>query len=209
MENTIDWTKYDQAPEEEKVSLLKSWAEQGDSDAQFELGVCYQDGDGVKQDYSESAHWFRLAAKQGDPTAQFSIGHMYASGIGCRKDDTKAIRWLRKAAKQGVSDAYRKLGCILLTKKEGSSPQDIEEALKWFRVGAENGDIETQLTLGINLLSGSKVPCDYSEAEHWLKLAADLRKPGHKVFFISVVFALVKYLAAKILCEVIGRVDND
>lgn len=49
MGNTIDWTKYEQASEEEKVSLLKSWAEQGDVESQFKLGVRYLDGDGVGQ----------------------------------------------------------------------------------------------------------------------------------------------------------------
>ena len=56
MENTIDWTKYEQASEDEKVKLLKAWAEQGDVESQFKLGVRYLDGDGVGQVFSEAAH---------------------------------------------------------------------------------------------------------------------------------------------------------
>lgn len=43
MENTVDWIKYEQASEDEKVNLLKTWAEEGDAKAQFKLGVIYSD----------------------------------------------------------------------------------------------------------------------------------------------------------------------
>ena len=37
-------------------------AEQGYSEAQFSLGVCYENGDGVAVDFIEAYKWFLLAA---------------------------------------------------------------------------------------------------------------------------------------------------
>ena len=50
------------------AAALREWtplAEQGDAEAQFNLGVMYQKGNGVKQDNKQAAKWFALAAKQG------------------------------------------------------------------------------------------------------------------------------------------------
>ena len=38
--------------------------------AQYNLGVSYDHGVGVPQDYAEAVKWYRKAAKQGHPTAQ-------------------------------------------------------------------------------------------------------------------------------------------
>jgi len=49
------------------AAALKEWrplAEQGYSDAQFNLGVMYAKGEGVRKDYPEAAKWFRRAAEQ-------------------------------------------------------------------------------------------------------------------------------------------------
>jgi hypothetical protein len=39
-------------------------AAQGDADAQYSLGILYDNGTGVVQDDTEAAKWFRLAADQ-------------------------------------------------------------------------------------------------------------------------------------------------
>ena len=47
------------------ATALKEWkplAEQGDVDAQYHLGVMYDNGDGVSQDYKEAVRWYTLAA---------------------------------------------------------------------------------------------------------------------------------------------------
>ena len=44
-------------------------AEQGDASAQFNLGVAYDNGDGVLQDYSKAHMWYNLAAAKGAENA--------------------------------------------------------------------------------------------------------------------------------------------
>lgn len=51
-------------------TAFKLWlplAEQGYSSAQYNLGVMYQYGSGVKQDDFEAVKWYRKAADQGMP----------------------------------------------------------------------------------------------------------------------------------------------
>ena len=42
--------------------------------AQYNLGVMYENGQGVPQDYKTAVKWYRLAAEQGDAGAQFNLG---------------------------------------------------------------------------------------------------------------------------------------
>ncbi|MGB7369299.1 MAG: sel1 repeat family protein, partial [Methylovirgula sp.] len=48
------------------LRLWRSLADQGNADAQYNLGVMYANGQGVPQDYAEAAKWYRLAADQGN-----------------------------------------------------------------------------------------------------------------------------------------------
>ena len=53
-------------------SLLQK-AKSGDAEAQYRLGICYDNGKGVKQDYKEAIRWYKAAAEQGHGQAQFFL----------------------------------------------------------------------------------------------------------------------------------------
>ena len=82
---------------------IRKAAEQGNADAQFNLGWMYYEGEGVPKDDAEAARWFLKSAEQGIATAQFNLGEMYKEGIGVPQDDAEAAKWYRKAAEQGDS----------------------------------------------------------------------------------------------------------
>ena len=48
------------------LKILRPLSEQGNARAQSNLGVMYNNGHGVTQDYKEAVKWYRLAAAQGD-----------------------------------------------------------------------------------------------------------------------------------------------
>ncbi len=55
------------------ATALKEWrplAEQGDADAQFNLGVMYRIGQGVPEDFVRAHMWANLAAAQGNELAR-------------------------------------------------------------------------------------------------------------------------------------------
>ena len=83
---------------------LKHWeplANQGDSDAQFNIGVMYANGQGVAKDDEKAVYWYRKAAEQGYVNAQYNLGVMYYNGYGIAKNTSKAFYWESIAAAQG------------------------------------------------------------------------------------------------------------
>ena len=87
-------------------------AEQGNATAQYNLGVMYDNGQGVRQDDAQAVHWYRKAAEQGNVEAQHNLGAMYANGQGVRRDHKIAKEWLGKACDNGLQqscDTYRTL----------------------------------------------------------------------------------------------------
>ena len=61
-------------------SIFRTLAERGYASAQGDLGVMYNHGHGVTQDYAESVKWYRLAAAQGNFNAQRNLGIMLLLG---------------------------------------------------------------------------------------------------------------------------------
>ena len=68
------------------LNSLKIRAEQGDADAQYILGVMYDNGEGVPQNEQEAMKWWHKAAEQGVAEAQFRIGWAYDFGDGVTED---------------------------------------------------------------------------------------------------------------------------
>ena len=116
-------------PGDADEALLQK-AQDGDAKAQHNLGVMYDIGEGVTQDYAEAAKWYRKAAEQGNAKAQDTLGAMYDNGIGVTQDYAEAAKWYRKAAEQGLASAQYNLG-VMYDYGYGVT-KDIVEAEKWF-----------------------------------------------------------------------------
>ena len=96
----------------EKLEKLMNQAEDGDIDAQYDLGIRYYSGDGVEKDHAKAIKWFSMAAEQDDAQAQFNLGIMYGRGEGVGKDINTSMQWLKKAAEQGHAEAVKMLSKI-------------------------------------------------------------------------------------------------
>ena len=96
--------KYDKA-----VPIFRDLAEQGDAVAQYNLGVCYENGRGVTQSYTEAVKWYTKAAEQGYAAAQCNLGVCYKNGEGVTQSYTEAVKWYTKAAEQGHAGAKEAL----------------------------------------------------------------------------------------------------
>ena len=122
------------------ATALSEWrplAQQGDADAQYNLGLMYGNGQGVTQDYKEALKWYRLAAAQGHSTAQSNIGFMYNKGLGVTQDYKEALWWFRLAAAQGNVGAQSNLGAMY---GNGQGViQDNVYAHMWFNIAASGG----------------------------------------------------------------------
>lgn len=112
-----------QAPTNEIQRLFLA-AEQGDADAQYELGrsffagIDFDTGRDFIQDYEQAAKWFHKAAEQGNDEAQVQLGICYANGLGVDQNDNLARFWWKKAADQGNETAYSFLPELKYTTSE-------------------------------------------------------------------------------------------
>ena len=120
----------------DKAQKLTDKAQQGDEDAQFNLGVLYEQGQGVMQDYAKAIHWYEKSAKQNDAEAQGRLGVLYQYGKGVPQDYAKAAYWYKKSAGHGNADAQRALG-YLYEQGLGVS-QDMSAAFVAFYFAAAN-----------------------------------------------------------------------
>jgi len=93
-------------------AAVKEWrplADQGDSDAQFNLGQAYKLGRGVPADLRIAQSWYEKAAQQGHAQAQANLGLiLFQNG-----DRARALPWIRKAADAGDPRAQYVLGTAL------------------------------------------------------------------------------------------------
>ena len=55
--------------------LIKK-AEEGDAEAQFQLGLAYYNGDGINKNYRKAYYWFQKAIEQGNGDAQNYLGNL-------------------------------------------------------------------------------------------------------------------------------------
>lgn len=88
-----------------ELDQLRQAAEQGDAEAQEQLGFRYRIGKGVPMDASQAAKWTKLAANQGNAAAQFSLSGMYLMGRGVPKDRVLAHMWANLSASKGYDNA--------------------------------------------------------------------------------------------------------
>ena len=90
------------------ATALREWrplAEQGDARAQFDLGLLYENGDGVPRDYAKAHRWYEKSAAQGGAKAQFYLGMQSAFGEGGPLDLVQAHMWYSLAAGNGHAAA--------------------------------------------------------------------------------------------------------
>ena len=158
-------------PTPQQVREWRAAAERGEAWAQHNLGVCYDNGDGVEKDLREAVRWYRKSAEQGLAAAQYNLGVCYANGNGVEQDLREAVRWWRKAAEQGHATAQYNLGVCY--EKGIGVEKDFRESVRWYRKSAEQGDAQAQNKLGWRYKNGEGVEKNLEAAAMWWRKAAE------------------------------------
>lgn len=124
---------------------LETWADRGDADAQFELGLRLLTGEGVKKDEKKGKEWMEKAANQKHLRAQFVMGSLYEDGVGIAKNDAKAVEWYRKAAENGFAPAQ--FATAMAYDLGRGIKQDAVKATEWLEKAAEQNHPQAQTAL--------------------------------------------------------------
>ena len=153
------------------LRMLRPLAEQGDVTAQYNLGVMYRKGAGVRQDDAEAAKWYRRAAEHGYARAQTSLGFMFQIGKGVPLDHAEAVKWYKRAAERGYAGAQWRLG--FMYRNGLGVPNSSTEAIRWIRMAAVQGHSSGQFMLGTFYEVGESVSQSDTEAVKWYRKAAE------------------------------------
>jgi S1-C subfamily serine protease len=101
----LGWQAYQAGHYDAALSHWIPLADQGDTNAQLNVGLMYDVGKGVPEDPARAVSWYQQSAERGHAAAQFNLGLMYASGRGIQQDAGQARFWLAQAAGQGLQEA--------------------------------------------------------------------------------------------------------
>ncbi|WP_333609211.1 SUMF1/EgtB/PvdO family nonheme iron enzyme, partial [Arsukibacterium sp.] len=113
---------------EAELAEYRKLAEQGDANAQYKIGMLYDQREGYRAQ-QDAVIWFYKAAEQGHAGAQLAVTKRYIIGRGVYLSDEGAHIWYLKAAEQDDPFAQYELGSRYLNGLvvEQSTP----EAIKW------------------------------------------------------------------------------
>lgn len=84
-------------------------ANRGHAQAAFQLGCCYDFGEGVAADLKKAMGLFQQAANKGERNAQYRLARCYEQGEGVEESPEKAFEYYQLAANQGHEEAEKKV----------------------------------------------------------------------------------------------------
>ncbi|MET0261697.1 MAG: SEL1-like repeat protein [Rariglobus sp.] len=146
------------------AAALSGWekgAAAGDAYAMYALGILYERGEGVRQDYLIARSWYEKAQAGGHPEAAKAVQVVIGYTVGLDElakgeaeakanNSGKALEWYAKSAELGNTRAMIAAGNLYLTGK-GTEAKNSAKAIEWFEKAAAKGD-----AIGEMLLTSTK-----------------------------------------------------
>jgi hypothetical protein len=126
----------------ESLADLRTLAAQGDAEAQYQMGVRYDEGEGVLKDDAQAVQWFQRAADQGHVNAQAHLGAYYWAGRGVPRDLSKAYMWSMIALAGGDDNSKSRLQGLAsqMTRAQVSAAR--QQAEEWIHTHTQQAKSE-------------------------------------------------------------------
>jgi uncharacterized protein len=142
-------------------------ANKGDAEAQYHVGMMYNNGIGTQQDTKQAFEWFEKSATANDPLGAYKLGCYYAGqGTGVVEANAdEALKFKLVAATAGYSLAQHDVAVIY--SRQGNS----DEAVKWLKLASDQGYDMSLYGLSSSYSEGKGVPKDAALAYAYLKLS--------------------------------------
>jgi uncharacterized protein len=157
------------------VPLVKQAAEMGNPEAEYNFGICYQQGIEVTMSDSIANVWFLKAAMHGSKNGQFKVAYSYALGRGLPKNDKQALYWSLKCAEQNDPECmFNVISCYL---NGTGTNQSVDSMMLWAARLAlldNSEDLQTsgkvtsaRANLAVIYQEGKLVPKDLAKSFMW------------------------------------------
>ena len=147
----------------EAVRQYSLAAQDGYALAAINLGLLYQNGDGVPRDWDKAAMWFQKAGDSGFADGYALVGSLYAQSP--QPDFAQAANWAQKSAQAGSAYGAQTLGWLYLRGK--GVQRDPAMAERLYRDAADKGLTDAMYELGVMYKDGYGVQKNPGEAAKW------------------------------------------
>ena len=149
------------------LKAMVALANKGDAEAQYHVGMMYNNGIGTQQDPKQAFEWFQKAAASNDPLGAYKLGCYYdGQGAGVvATDANEALKYKLIAAKAGYSLAQHDVALLY------GRQENFEEALKWSKLAGDQGYPNALYNLSGLYFQGKGTPKDLSLAYAYFKLS--------------------------------------
>jgi hypothetical protein len=123
----------DRSAQAKSVVELRRLADQGDADAQYQMGLRYHNGEDVPHDDAQAMQFYLRAAEQGHVTAQSALGAYYWAGRGVPEDLSKSYFWSEIALAGGDENSKSRLEGLASQMTQAQVSTARQQAEVWIR----------------------------------------------------------------------------
>jgi len=155
------------ANDADSFNAMVALANKGNAEAQYHVGMMYNNGIGTKRDPKQAFEWFQKATASNDPLGAYKLGCYYdGQGEGVvANDSNEALKYKLVAAKAGYALAQHDVAGLY------SRQENFEEAVKWWKLASDQGYPDALYSLSGSYFQGKGVPKDLSLAYAYFKLS--------------------------------------
>jgi TPR repeat protein len=153
------------------IDWLRSAACEGNADAMYEIGRCYDEGLGLDVDPITAIKWYEAASRQGHAKAINTLAWCYAKGSGVKKDESASFQLYVRAAQHQLPEAQYNLA-VCYSHGRGTARDPIR-AVELYTKAAKQRHTTAMCNLAMCLQSGDGCTADPYAALNWLKAASD------------------------------------
>ena len=123
------------ASDADTLKAMVALANKGDAEAQYHVGMMYNNGIGTQRDLRQAFEWLQKATASNDPLGAYKLGCYYdGQGEGIVAfDPVEGLKYKLIAAKAGYALAQHDVA--ILYDRQGNS----EEAMKWWKMAGDQG----------------------------------------------------------------------
>jgi hypothetical protein len=144
-------------------------AKQGNTQAEYYVGMYYQNGKGVPQNMDQAIHWFEKAAIKKEKNALYHLAMILIKQE--EKDYVTIAKLLEQASAQDHAHAQYNLA-VMYQKGDGVE-QSMQKSFFWYEKAANAGLAIAQYNLGMIYFEGKIVEKDEARAKELWQKAAD------------------------------------
>lgn len=140
-----------------------------------------------KKKYKEAKKWLTLASEREQARAKYLLGYLYEQKEFSEHDYEKSFYWYSQAINDDNSyDAHHRLG--LLYYNGNGIAKNIDKAVEYFNIAAQNNHALSQYSLGVMYISDRS---DVENGMKWLRKAAASNVKDAKYYFSTITLAIL------------------